>query len=387
MTTDSNLRPTILFLYMVPHTGHQKAAEAVMEAIRQMDPNIAVEQADLANQAFPLLGRFFNHMYLQFIQRAPFLWDFLYDNPDIDSLTREMRSLLLEISSSRTRKILKAVKPSCIVCTQAVAATILAQEKKKGRLHLPLIGIVTDFGVHRYWIHSEIDLYLVAHEQTRNKLARRGIPKQKILVTGIPILPQFGMTSDQATERKRFGFDPKKKVILIVGGSRGLGAIHDIAASLLPLRKNHQLAVVCGRNDRLRKRMIKSLRGVENAFVFGYVKEMASLMKTADLIVTKPGGLTCSEALASHAPLLLIKPLPGQEDRNARFLVRHKAAHILRRNSRNGRAAAIKLLDRASHHRALKASAIELSKPLSAWEAGRHILEFVHDQAEGVQSA
>src|SRR5207245_2821769 len=137
---------------MVAETGHQKAAEAIMEAASRMDPRVECIGLDAVNHAYPVLGNVVNRMYLQMLKRAPIIWDYLYDNPDIEEATRDARGFLTLISTFRAKQILKRTHPSAVVCTQAVPATALAAIKRSGQMRVPLVSVVTDFGVHRYWL-------------------------------------------------------------------------------------------------------------------------------------------------------------------------------------------------------------------------------------------
>src|SRR5262245_12395974 len=194
---------TLLFLYMVPETGHQKAAEAIMAAASHMDPRVECVGVDAGRHAYPWIGTVINRMYLQMLKRAPFIWEYLYDNPDVEEATRDARGLLTFLSGFRMKRLVRRYRPMAVVCTQAAPAIALAAEKRRGHLPTPLICVVTDFGIHRYWIHPEVDLYLVAHEDVKREMVQRGIEDDRIRVTGIPIQPRFGETLDPFDARRR----------------------------------------------------------------------------------------------------------------------------------------------------------------------------------------
>lgn len=370
-------RATCLFLYMVPETGHQKAAEAIMEAASHMDPRVDCVGVDAVNHAYPIIGTVVNRVYLQMLKRAPFIWEYLYDNPDIEEATRDARGLLTLISSFRLKQMLRKFHPSAIVCTQAVPATALAATKRRGMHKLPIIGVVTDFGVHGYWIHQEIDLYLVGHDDVRRELMAKGIPENRIRVTGIPIRPRFGETIDRFEARRRLKLNPGRSTVLIMGGSHGLGQLDDLVGALHAIPYDFQTIVVCGRNRPLYNKLMKATRRMPEIHVMGYVKDSPLLMSAADMLITKPGGLTCSEALAKGLPLILTNPIPGQEERNVRFLTKHQVARV----ARSPEELIYAVTDLLRHPRkvaAIRQRARLIARPFSAWESARLVLDILN---------
>jgi processive 1,2-diacylglycerol beta-glucosyltransferase len=367
----------LLFLYMVPATGHQRAAEAIMKAAGQMNPQIECVGLDAGNQAYPLLGSVFNKMYLQLIQRTPAIWDYLYDNPDVEEVTREMRQIFTLFSSLRLKKILKQHHPEAVICTQAMPAIAMSALKRRGILKAPLVGVVTDFGVHAYWYHNEIDLYLVGHEDIKDEMMRKGVARNRIRVTGIPIDPRFGETEDPLPLRARMRFHSHKKTILVMGGSHGLGSLDNVVEALKTIPMSFQTIVVCGRNKSLQRRILQAVRGEEGFQILGYVRDMSGLMAAADLVVTKPGGLSTSEALAKELPMVLTDPIPGQEQRNVQFLARHGVARLANTNEE-----LIHLVSDLLRHpkriSAMRQRSRLLGKPYSAWEAARSIFSLIN---------
>lgn len=364
---------SLLFLYMVPGTGHQYAAEAIIEAASQMDPSKNCFGVDSGRQAFPLLGKMVNRLYMQMLKRAPFVWEYLYDNPDVEEATRDARDLLIMITSRKLKALLKKYKPVAVVCTQAGPAHAMAVEKRNGGLKVPLIGVVTDFGVHAYWLHPEIDLYLVGHEDTKQEMVRRGIDPSRIHVTGIPIRPKFGETIEMADARQRLKLHPTKRTLLLMGGGHGLGPLPDIVEALKTVPFPLQTMIVCGRNRSVFRKVTHVVDGSPDFHVFGYVKDTALLMSAADILITKPGGLTCSEALAKQLPLVITTPIPGQEERNVRFLTRHKAARLAQ-TPEDLLHTIVDLIRHPKKISDMRQRARLLGKPHSSWEAARLIL-------------
>lgn len=374
-----NVTPRLLFLYMVPNTGHQKAADAIIAAVQTMDGRTACVGVDVATNAYPVISGVFNKMYLRMLQHAPVVWDYLYDNPDVEALTRDARGLLTLASSFRTRKLIDKHRPAAVICTQAVAATAMAAEKKRGYLKAPLVGVVTDFGVHSYWIHHEIDLYLVGHANVRDEMVKRGVPAEKVRITGIPVHPRFAEIVSRSEARRRIGVPEKGKAILMMGGSRGLGLMDEMLETAVAGAPTWHLLVVCGHNRSFHRRATAFARKHRRVRAFGYVKDTSVLMSAADVVITKPGGLTCSEALAKGLPLILTNPIPGQEERNVDLLVRSNVASVARTPDELG--AQMRLLrERPTALRERQESARTISRPRAASEAARLILDLVADR-------
>jgi len=368
---------SLLFLYMVPETGHQKAAEAIIASASHMDPRVESVGVDAGRNTYPWIGSVINRMYLQMLKRAPFIWEYLYDNPDVEEATRDARGLLTFLTSFRMKRLIRRYRPVAVVCTQAAPATAVAAEKRRGHLPVPLVCVVTDFGVHQYWIHPEVDLYLVAHEDVKQEMVRRGIEEDRIRVTGIPIDPKFGETMDQLEARRRLRLNPSRQTILLMGGSQGLGSLDELAESLKTLPMDVQIIAIAGRNRSLYRKLVDVGAGESDFHVFGYVKDLAPVMSAADILITKPGGLTCSEALARQLPLVLTNPIPGQEERNVRFLTTHQAARIVR-SQEDLLHTVSDLLRHPKKLTAMRQRAKLISKPFSSWEAARLIFDLVN---------
>ena len=362
----------ILFLYISPSSGHQHAAEAVREAFSLLSPTWETFGIDSFTYAYPTIGRLIARTYLEVLRRTPLLWDFLYDNPDVETATREIRELLNVMSGPKMKALLRRYSPDALVCTQAVPCSVFAAEKRAGKIHLPLIAIVTDFAVHSYWIYPEVDLYCVASEDICKQLIRHGIPASKIAVTGIPISPKFLRRHSKVQARWHLGLDPQRSTILLMGGSQGLGPIQDMLDALhqQPL----QFILATGLNRDLFRSLKKRYARDKRVCVTGYSKSVNLFMDAADLLVTKPGGMTSSEALAKGLPMLLTSPIPGQEERNARYLLDQGVA--LRVDDPADIAEAVKTLFlHPQRLRKMTENALARARPHAAMEVAQRIFE------------
>ena len=187
------------------------------------------------------------------------------------------------------------------------------------------VSVVTDFEAHALWMDACVDLYCVAAEETKARLVARGAAPEDVVVTGIPISARFSAKLNPKAVRKSLGLRDDLPVLLVPSGGFGMGPVGEILAELDKVERPFQSVVVTGRNEELRRELAAQDRK-HPTHVLGFATNMHELMAVADLIITKPGGLTSSEALAMGKPLFILNPIPGQEAANSDFLLEHGAA-------------------------------------------------------------
>ncbi|ACL21199.1 Monogalactosyldiacylglycerol synthase [Desulfitobacterium hafniense DCB-2] len=318
----SNLR--VLVISAAFGAGHIKAAEAVIEAIWAKRPNTEIYHADFGaflNKAFHLVIK---TAYIDMIKYTPKLWgEFYYRTSDIPSDSLFQR-FLNGLGRQEFISYIHSVQPDLIVCTYPTIAGVLAQLKEKRILTVPLAAVVTDYAIHNQWVHQGVDLYLVGSQEVADGLAQRGINPGCLKVTGIPVSPKFEIKLDREELARKFGLDPGQPTILVMGGAYGVldnatGICRLIMQNKLPV----QLLIVCGRDKRLYSTLEPLVRKAENrVLLFEFVENVEELMTVSDLMITKAGGLTVSEALTKQLPMVIYKPIPGQEKANSEFLRR-----------------------------------------------------------------
>jgi processive 1,2-diacylglycerol beta-glucosyltransferase len=360
----------VLFLYISPSSGHQHAADAVREALALLDPNCETHGFDSFSYAYPKIGKLIARTYLEVLRLTPGLWNYVYDNPDVEAATREIREVLNLISGPRMQTLLQRYNPEAIVCTQAVPCSVFAAEKRRGALNIPLIAVVTDFAIHSYWVYKEVDLYCVSSEEARKDLIRYGIEAARIVVTGIPISPKFLKPQRKEAIRARLGLQRRMPTVLMMGGSQGMGPLQETLAKLqdLPI----QCIVATGLNRELYRLLRKTYGHNDQVRLFGYTRRIHMLMEASDLLLSKPGGLTSSEALAKNLPMICSNPIPGQEERNARYLIKQGVAE--QADSPEDIAALIKtLLDQPERLKRMTERTRAIGKPYAAIEVARWI--------------
>ncbi len=364
----------VLFLYISMSSGHQRAADAVRESLSMLAPSWETEGVDAVSFAYPTIGKLISRTYLEILRHTPMLWDFVYDNPDVETATREIRDLLNLISLPKMRSLLRRHDPQALVCTQAVPCSVFAAEKRRGRLHIPLICVITDFAIHSYWVHPEVDLYCVASEEAKRYLVQQGLSSAKIVVTGIPISPTFLGHVPKEQARAELHLDPKSPTLLVMGGSQGLGPLQEMVDQLHA--DSFQCLVTSGVNRDLFRSLQKRYGKDRRIRIFGYTKQVHTLMDASDLLITKPGGLTSSEALAKGLPMIISNPIPGQEERNARYLLKQGVAEQADEPEDIARMAQT-LLHHPTKLKRMAERTQAVAKPYAAMEVARQIFRLI----------
>ncbi len=324
------MKQRILVLSVAAGAGHVRAADALVAAAKAADPAMDATHLDVLSLVPKDFRKFYAEQYLKLVEKLPELWSFLYTRSDRPTRGTFLGKLKRTVERMNTRKLdaeIARLAPDVIVCTHFLPAELLSNERAKG-VKLPPIWVqVTDFDVHALWVHPHVDRYCVASEEVAFRLADRGVPRERISVTGIPVLPQFAAPLDRAACAAGIGVAPDKFTVLMMAGGAGVGALDEIAARVLAAPRELQVVALAGRNALLLKRLqtlAREFRG--RLYPLGFTTTVERVMAAADLVVTKPGGLSVSECLSMRRPMLLVSPIPGQEERNADYLLEEGAA-------------------------------------------------------------
>ncbi len=321
----------ILILHASVGAGHTRAAQAVAAALKLESPDANVVMVDALDLARPLFKRAYGDGYLKLIEKAPSLFGLLFDMTDKPpkgkSFGDGLRRAVQRWGANQLAELVENGGWDVVVHTHFLAPELIATLRRRGRTAAPQLTVVTDYDAHRIWVHDPTERYCVASPVAAASLRAHGVPASAIEVTGIPVMPAFSAPVDKEAVRKAFGLSGAYPVVVQSSGGHGLGPIEETFRALLAASIPTELVVVCGRNESARKRLA-SIRppGRHRVRVVGFTDRMRDLMAVADLLVTKPGGLTVSEALACGLPMALISPIPGQEVRNADYLLENGAA-------------------------------------------------------------
>lgn len=317
----------VLILYISVNSGHHVAAKSIENALRKEDPEVEILNVNALNYISPILEKFVIKTYMGVVKNTPELWEYLYDNSQVKEKLSKFKDFTYRLNSSRLLQLTSEFKPDVVICTQAYPCGVLATYREEFPLPFPIVAVVTDYVVHSYWILNQVDLFVVPTQVTKQCLLGQGILEEKVKVLGIPVDPIFNRKQDRDLLKSWHGIAKDRTVILVMGGGQGLIPIRDIVMALQEIRRPIHIIAVAGRNHSLKKK----LEAIQNKCrtpltIHGYVHEVDALMDMADLLISKPGGLTSSEALVKRLPMVIFKPLPGQESKNTDFLVENQVA-------------------------------------------------------------
>jgi processive 1,2-diacylglycerol beta-glucosyltransferase len=313
-----------MLLYITERSGHHSAALAIKKAILYMSPESQVACVNAFRYVFPFAEVVINNLYLAVIKRVPKIWEKMYDNPKFVRRTSKIKDFIHSLGTKRLKKLIDDFNPDVVLCTQAFPCGLVAEYKRTYSSNVSLFGVLTDFAPHAFWIHDEVDTYIVPADETKQMLVEKGVNETKIKTFGIPIDSKFAESKDKKELFANYGLDLNVPVVMVMGGGRGLGPIKHLLAELDEDEKKLQLIVVCGLNKRLFN-WINKRRFKQRVLTFLFTDQIDSLMSMASLIITKPGGITTAECLAKKLPMIIMSPIPGQEARNTQIL---KSNHV-----------------------------------------------------------
>lgn len=314
--------------------GHNQVARALTKSLQQQVPTLRVLTVDYCELLMPLINRLSRFGYMQSLRHFPAGYGIYYQATEKIASNSFWQRRLNRFGYEELILLLCRLKPKMIIAAFPLPAGVLSEMKESGELDVPVVTVITDYSVHNQWLHPHTDLYLVGSTEMREGLVARGITPDKVVVTGIPILPEFNEVYDPVEVKREYGLEPEDRLLLFMGGSDGLFGGIRLSAILKELPSDAKILVICGTNRELYEKLQVVNCKHANLLLVKEVNNMAALMEVAELLVTKAGGITISEAMAKWLPMVIYKPNPGQEEANANYLWRHRAAIIAKSERR-----------------------------------------------------
>jgi processive 1,2-diacylglycerol beta-glucosyltransferase len=304
--------------------GHLRAAEAVIEGIRIKEPSAKIIHLDFGDFLSKRFNAMIKNVYGEIIKHVPKLWGKIYYKTAMVQPKSMSQRFMSHLGRSDFLKYIHTFEPDFIVCTYPTVSSTLAQLRFEQILQVPVITVITDYTVHSHWVHPGVDRYIVACAEVKESLESWGIKARCIHVTGIPVSLKFEEEIDRGQIITKLGLKTDLPTFLVMGGSYGvLKSAKRICKKLVDSPVPVQIIIVCGKNKKLYLSLEEVIAQGRNHMIrFEFVDNVEELMSVSDLIITKAGGLTVSEALTKHLPLLIYKPIPGQEEENAHFVQR-----------------------------------------------------------------
>ena len=329
----------VIIFYASYGGGHLNAAKSIQECILNNYKEIDVELIDCMKYVNITIEKITTAAYRGMAKKAPWAWGRIYADSQKGPLAH-ITSRSNKIMAIKLLKLLREKNPDLIISTHPFGSQMCSYLKRKNKIHAKIATIMTDFAPHDQWLVGSdfTDYFFVAHKKMKDYLISKNIDERKIFDTGIPISNRFLVDYDRNSILKELKFDNSKKTILFFGGGEfGLGKTRtvEIFECFVKLFKNTQIIAISGKNEKMRnafEKIVKENNRTDSIRVFEYTKQVPEFMSISDLVVTKPGGLTTSESLASNLPMVVINPIPGQEEENAEFLEENGIAIWIKKN-------------------------------------------------------
>jgi processive 1,2-diacylglycerol beta-glucosyltransferase len=376
----------ILILSASVGGGHLRAAEAMELALRQTAPAAAIRNIDvltLANKAF---RRIYGKGYLDVASRAPHFLGYVYDLLDRPREKEgefepdRLRVALEKLNMHPFLRLLKSESWDMVVNTHFLPAEIIGSLRSSGQISVLQVTVTTDFMTHRLWVQEPCEHYFVATAESGVYLNSYGVHHERISVTGIPIHPVFCRRKSRSECIRAQGLGGDRPIVLLLSGGFGVGPVEQIFHAVLTIESPIEVVVVCGRNEELRQKLSQQPSPPRHRVtVLGYTTDIDELMAVADVVISKPGGLTSAEVLARGSVLAIVNPIPGQESRNSDYLLENGAAIKI------GPVATLPfkietLLNDPRRLARLKANARRLSRPRAAFAAAEKVLALIQPE-------
>jgi processive 1,2-diacylglycerol beta-glucosyltransferase len=311
--------------------GHTRAAEALERAFLDLGAARQVRHIDALKYANRMYASLYVKANSYMVHRMPVVAGWLYDALDKPWKSERQRVAFDRLNTRPLVRMLQDYQPEIVVCTHFLPAGVLSSLTPSDRPTPRQVTVITDLDVHAIWLSRSCEHYFVALDESRERLKAFGIAAERISVTGIPVDPAFALPKNKSAICDKHGLLENCPTILVSAGRLRRDPLERVMHSLMSLRCNAQIIVVCGGNEDLRKRVSQdvsrlSVDALVTFKIVGYTRDMDELMAVSDIMVGRPGGLTTAEALASGLACVIVKPIPGQEERNADHLLEAGAA-------------------------------------------------------------
>ncbi len=327
-----NSKIKVAILSVSAGAGHVRAAQALEQSIvNNYSDSVEAIHLDVMDYVPKLFRKLYADSYIHVINRYPGLWGYMYDKSDVirseKSIIKKIRVAIERLNTKKLLNKMIELKPDIIISTHFLPPELISRMIRKGAKLPPSWVQVTDFDLHGLWVHDFMTGYFAASREVGFRMKCRGIPEDQINVTGIPIMPVFAEKHSRSECAVKLGLDPKKMTLILMAGGLGVGGIFELTERLLQMEEDFQIISLAGKNNVLLSKLLElSLRFPGKLFPMGFTKTIEIAMGASDVAITKPGGLTSSECLAMGLPMIVVSPIPGQEERNSDYLLEHGVA-------------------------------------------------------------
>jgi processive 1,2-diacylglycerol beta-glucosyltransferase len=310
--------------------GHVQVAKTLQKECEKMGFGQVII-TELYKESHPLISQLTKHLYIKSFSYGKRFYKLFYYGVD-KMYNKRFMNLYYTLGYKRLSELIQTEKPDMIINTFPMM--VVPEYRDKTGEIIPTFNVVTDFCLHKIWVHKNIDKYYVASEQVKKKILELGVKPNQVRITGIPIREQFehskGEKVNNAKVYTKYNLDPTREIVLIMAGAHGVLKNVDKLCESLSKENNLQIVIVCGKNETLKKKLDPIAKLYPKTIIpLGYVENVDELFRISSCMITKPGGITLSEATALGVPVILYKPVPGQERENALFFEKKKSAVIV----------------------------------------------------------
>lgn len=323
----------ILIFYGAYGGGHLAAASAIKNYIDKNFTDCTTMMVDCVEYINKYLNKVSTAAYKEMAKKAPWVWKKVYNNSDHGALAK-VSNASNKLMAKKLNNILQEFKPDLVISTHPFSNQMCTNLKKNKKINCKIATVLTDMAIHSQWITDPeyIDYFFVSNDEMKNAMIDKNIPEFKIFVTGIPLSERFKQTYNKSEIFNEFKLNPDKKTILFfAGGEFGLGRKRTslVFRALIRLFKDCQVIAISGKNKKMYHKMISLVdlyKANDRIRVLDFTNKVPEIMSISSLVITKPGGLTTTESLVSGLPIVIINPIPGQEEENAEYLEKNGLA-------------------------------------------------------------
>lgn len=321
----------VLILSASTGHGHNKAGETLKKHFEETGSKNEVIMVDALDYISPLLNKVISDGYLYLATKAPNFYKKLYNLSNKENSLSTFVTLVNNTVALNLLPLIREFEPNVIITTHPFTTEMASRIKEKFHLEIPITCIMTDYAAHKTWIRDNVTFYIVSNDDMMNDMVKNGIEKEKIYSYGIPIGNEFVSNDNNNSYKKEICNDlnisEETPIILIMAGSFGVTKILDIYNSICNIEEDLGIIVITGKNKSLYDEFENKIKdSTKKTKLIYYTSEVHKYMKSSNLIITKPGGLTTTEALACDLPMIIFDAIPGQEEENADFLIKHNMA-------------------------------------------------------------
>lgn len=317
----------ILILSASTGGGHMRASKAIEGYMTQQNKNINVKIVDSLLYISPILNKTITGGYVYLATKTPRLYGKLYDLTNKDHKLANFVTRVNNIFANKLLPLIEDFKPDVIITTHPFPTEMVSRLKSKKEINIPLICIMTDYAPHKAWINEKVDAYIVANDDMVGKMVNEGVDLKCIYPYGIPVDEVFFEEKEKQLVLEDLGLDGNLPTILMMAGSFGVNNVFDVYKNIVDIDLEFQIILVTGRNQKLYNHFEDVIgNSPKKTKLIYFTNEINKFMQASDIIITKPGGLTVTEALACNIPMAVFDAIPGQEEENAEFLLKHNMA-------------------------------------------------------------